>query len=197
MLLMRWSTPAFLVFADTAILTTWSPPPPPSPSRTGAASTRATTWESTVRNFATTCRQFNLKLLAADRQITLLKHDPDWYVADGVQTLEPSLEATSSEWQAFGGAWNGIVDTLRGSDLISDKEYSELCFSIHVDPRHRAVPTEHTRAVRDPYCHLAWGCEAYVVFPPMITAPVFTPELWKYATAQFWRNCCRNSPQLF
>ena len=53
---------------------------------------------------------------------------------------------------------------------------------------------EHTRAVRDPYCHMAWGCEAYVVFPPMITAPVFTPELWKYAhttypsTAQFWRN---------
>ena len=35
---------------------------------------------------------------------------------------------------------------------------------------------------------MAWGCEAYVVFPPMITAPVFTPELWKYATAQFWRN---------
>ena len=110
-----------------------------------------------VRNLAVSVAQFNTKVLAP-RGVALLTHEPLWYLQEGVQRDAPSLEACSTQWRAFATAWNSIVKALRKSDLLSTNEHDELLFV----------------ELRGPQVMQAFGAEVYVLFPTMLTSPVFS-----------------------
>ena len=127
LLLLRWSTPTLLIFADTSILYSLV-------SAFGSFLLayrrnvyKAFSWSATVRNIAVSVHQFNTKVLA-QRGVTLLEHMPEWYLRDGVQREVPSLEACSTQWHAFAVAWNRIVQNLRSGDLLSNIEQVTASF---------------------------------------------------------------------
>ena len=66
-----------------------------------------------------------------------------------------AFEPRSRQWQYFGRAWNEIVISLRDGDLLSDAEVANLCFRFLAD---------------EP----VFGVPEYVVYPSMLTSPVFT-----------------------
>ena len=66
-----------------------------------------------------------------------------------------AFEPRSRQWQYFGRAWNEIVISLRDGDLLSDAEVTNLCFRFLADE-----PT--------------FGVPEYVIYPSMLTSPVFT-----------------------
>ena len=66
-----------------------------------------------------------------------------------------AFEPRSRQWQYFGRAWNEIVISLRDGDMLSDAEVANLCFRFLAD-----APV--------------FGVPEYVVYPSMLTSPVFT-----------------------
>ena len=168
LLLLRWATPTLLCFADTAILYSLVS----SVFSFALAHYRqvyvAFSWSATVRNIAVSVMQFNTKVLAP-RGVSLLEHKPEWYLEDGVQKEVPSLEACSTQWHAFAVAWNRLVLSLRRADLLSNSEQAELLFEPQADPQ----------------CREAFGVDSYVLFPTMITSPVFATALWEQRTSSY------------
>ncbi|KAL3933773.1 MAG: hypothetical protein SGPRY_000137 [Prymnesium sp.] len=78
--------------------------------------------------------------------------------------LEPSVEARSAQWQRWARVWNEIVRNLRERDLLSNLERDELLFFMLREPEHAAF----------------FGTPEYIVFPSMMTAPVFYTSLWRH-----------------
>ena len=128
----------------------------------------AHSWSATVRNLAVSVAQFNTKVLAL-RGVAMLTHEPQWYLQQGVQREAPSLEACATQWSAFATAWNSIVKALRTSDLLSTNEQDELLF---VELRGKQVEQ-------------AFGVEVYVLFPAMLTSPVFSRRIWEQRTSSY------------
>ena len=74
-------------------------------------------------------------------------------------------EAVSAGWDAFARAWNEVTRSLRDRDLLSNEEVSLLAFQrLEGD----AVDCFFGGATR------AGGAGAYLLFPAMLAAPVFT-----------------------
>ena len=80
---------------------------------------------------------------------------------DGVADDEYAPEPRSRQWQLFGRAWNEIVHTLRGYDLVSDAELGDLLF--------RFIGGTSARAF--------FGVGEYVLYPPMLSSPVYTSRV--------------------
>jgi len=66
-----------------------------------------------------------------------------------------AFEPRSRQWQYFGRAWNEIVISLRDGDLLSDAEVTNLCFRFLAD-------------------ETTFGVPEYVIYPSMLSSPVFT-----------------------
>ncbi|KAL3933695.1 MAG: hypothetical protein SGPRY_000170 [Prymnesium sp.] len=78
--------------------------------------------------------------------------------------LAPSVEARSAQWQRWARVWNELVRNLRARDLLSDLEQDELLFFVLREPEHVNF----------------FGTPEYLVFPSMLTAPVFYTPLWRH-----------------
>ena len=76
-------------------------------------------------------------------------------------TLPFSIEARSREWQSFAMVWNEIVRDLRGGDFLSNAEVKELLFN--------SIGGEQVEAF--------FGVPEYVIFPTMLTGPVFCTKV--------------------
>ena len=128
----------------------------------------AFSWSATVRNLPISVMQFNTKILA-ESGVTLIERSPEWYLEDGIQNEVPSLEACSTQWHLFAAAWNSIVSCLRTSDLLSNLERDELLFE----------------PLREPLVREAFGVDSYVLFPTMLTSPVFSKHIWEQRQSSF------------
>ena len=168
LLLLRWSTPGLLCFADTAILYSFIASIFSFLLAHYRRVYHAFSWSATVRNLPVSVMQFNTKILA-ESGVSLIERSPEWYLEDGIQNEVPSLEACSTQWHSFAAAWNSIVSCLRTSDLLSNLERDELLFE----------------PLRDPLVREAFGVDSYVLFPTMLTSPVFSKDIWQQRQSSF------------
>ena len=74
-----------------------------------------------------------------------------------------SVEARSREWQSFACVWNEIVRDLRHGDFLSNSERKELLFY----------------SLGGEQCERFFGVPEYVIFPTMLTGPVFHTTVLK------------------
>jgi hypothetical protein len=72
-----------------------------------------------------------------------------------------SIEARSCEWRNFAVVWNEIVCDLRRCDLVSNVEKKELLFY----------------SLGGRQCEVFFGVAEYVIFPTMLTGPVFCTKV--------------------
>ena len=75
-----------------------------------------------------------------------------------------AVEPRTWQWQFCGRAWNEICRTLRASDLISDSELDDLLF--------RFIGGREA-------CEDFFGVPEYVLFPAMLTSPLFCAKVWR------------------
>ena len=88
----------------------------------------------------------------------------------GAWTSKPfSMEARSREWQTFACVWNQIVIDLRRSDHLSNAEKKELLFY----------------SLGGKHCESVFGVAEYVIFPTMISSPVFVEKMLKGASHDY------------
>ena len=139
----RWSTPAILIFADSAIFYNFVAAIFSLLLATSRRVYHSTTWADTVVNLPQSIREFNRKVLAK-RQVEPLAHGPEYYLKTGSQQFEPSLEACSTDWRAFGRAWNRIVVELRRNDHLSNAERDELLFETVASAEFEPSPRQRT-----------------------------------------------------
>ena len=112
-------------------------------------------WSKVIRNLPAKVAAFEARILTKA-------------VSDRV---EPSVdtvmcpEAVAEGWGTFSRAWNEVVRSLRDRDLLSDEEVSLLVFrrlrGAAIDAFFAGAPARG-------------GAGAYLMFPSMVTAPVFS-----------------------
>ena len=112
-------------------------------------------WSKVIRNLPAKVAAFEARILTKA-------------VSDRV---EPSVdtvmcpEAVAEGWGTFSRAWNEVVRSLRDRDLLSDEEVSLLVFrrlrGAAIDAFFSGAPGRG-------------GAGAYLMFPAMVTAPVFS-----------------------
>ena len=84
-------------------------------------------------------------------------------------------EARSIEWQRWARAWNEIVYSLRARDQMSNAERDDLLFVSLSRPEHRSF----------------FGVPEYLIFPSMMSAPVFYSRLWHRGLSHMYPHTTR------
>jgi 1,3-beta-glucan synthase len=107
-------------------------------------------WSKVVRELPLKIAAFGDKILATKQ----LKPAPP-----SSASTHLCSEAASEQWREFARAWNAVVKSLRKRDLLSDEERSALAFAPLYGKTVKAF--------------FGGDCESYVLFPTMLTAPVF------------------------
>ena len=119
-------------------------------------------WRGVADGWSKVIRNLPAKVAAFEARI-LMKAVSD--------RVEPSVdtvmcpEAVAEGWGTFSRAWNEVVRSLRDRDLLSDEEVSLLVFrrlrGAAIDAFFAGAPARG-------------GAGAYLMFPSMVTAPVFS-----------------------
>ena len=144
-------------------------------------------WKHLVKRYPEAVHHFNVKLLGTNNGDSLAAAA----AAAASGAADWSVEARSAEWQCWARAWNEIMASLRFTDVLSNVERDELVFSFisgadcedffgtseyAADLPQRPPPT-HTLTTTStalfPVFH------RYVLFPTMLTSPVFTATVWQ------------------
>ena len=112
-------------------------------------------WSKVVRNLPAKIAAFEAHILTkATRE--RVEPSPDTVMCP---------EAVAEGWGVFSRAWNEVVKSLRDRDLVSDEEVSLLVFrrlrGAAIDSFFAGAPARG-------------GAGAYLMFPAMVTAPVFS-----------------------
>ncbi|KAL1498897.1 hypothetical protein AB1Y20_013419 [Prymnesium parvum] len=132
---------------------------------------KATGWADVISGFSETSFQYHACLCNDAQPNPLLFENENLKLLSGPE-MEPacipeaagalSIEARSAHWQRWGRVWNEIIHNMRERDYLSNSERDELIFFALREPEHVAV----------------FGTPEYLVFPTMLTAPVFDTHPW-------------------
>ena len=87
----------------------------------------------------------------------------------GPRPTEWCEEARSLSWQRMARTWNAVVHVLRDGDHLTDNERNELLFF----------------ALEGEQCESFFGVPEYVIFPTMLSSPVFDSKSWEQNLAHF------------
>ena len=172
LILLRWSTPALVILADTmvvymavlsvasVVLAQWQ--------RLG----EPFKWSYLVSTFAETQQLFEAHLVSRTPQERRAIEKERAQGAEAEASGKGyAYKATSKEWRDFGFGWNHLVQALRSRDLLSNEERDELLFVPLGAPAHRAF----------------FGDE-YTALPTMLCAPLFVARDNKTLVAPSWTS---------
>lgn len=117
-------------------------------------------WQHLVKRYPEAVQHFNVKLLGTNNGDSLAAAA----AASRSGKADWSVEARSAEWQCWARAWNELVFSLRSTDFLSDVERDELVFEFLGEGSG---------------CEAFFGTAEYVLYPTMLTSPVFTAAAWQ------------------
>jgi len=153
LILLRWSAPFLMMFADTNLWYILCASVYSSFDGWWQQLGSVSEWTKLVHVFPSMAEAMNRKLISPASVMQI--------VTEPVSLLDGFSEPPRTEaFYRFAHLWNQVVHKLREGDLLSDKERDELLFVI-LDPQ-------------GPYKDF-WGPgrQHYVIYPCLLTSPVF------------------------
>ena len=128
---------------------------------------RISCWASLLTSFDETVQLHGQRLLCHEKAPKLLD------VGAHEQLRDWCVEARSHQWQLFARSWNEIVISLRGCDLLTHAEHDEMLFA-------SLRGTGHEQGAQS-----FFNVPEYLIFPTMISSPVFDSKAWKGSLMSF------------
>ena len=132
---------------------------------------RVSCWASLLTSFDETVQLHGQRLLCHEKAPKLLD------VGAHEQLRDWCVEARSHQWQLFARSWNEIVISLRGCDLLTHAEHDEMLFASLRGTGHEQACGKGAQSF--------FNVPEYLIFPTMISSPVFDSKAWKGSLMSF------------